>query len=390
GGGDPHPAAQPRVPVAGARHRRRTPAGVDPLPPGHDRARRGAGRRRRDRVRRARPLRPVPPQRRCHHHLLRRAPGPHPQPRRAGRQLPGRAGRRHHHPRAHVLMSSASFPVARPPAQARKAPDLQPDELLVVLFKETRKRLVAIAATFAVVMLLTLFVGLQIIPRNYTSSTTILAQDSDIIQPLLEGRAVPPGVSDRAGRARQIVYSGRVLEKVLEIGGWTERKLSPLQRDKLMEDIRNNTTISSPRADLVQIDYRDTDTERAYQVANAFGNMFIVNTLATKARESRDAYKLIDKQVNEYHTKFTVAEQNRQDYRSLNADAQPASATVVNTRITSLRSQVEQARMELLEQESRAAAITSQLSGESAVTAVHTRENLYNTQLIELRAEVDR
>ena len=287
-------------------------------------------------------------------------------------------------------MSSASFPVARPPAQARKAPDLQPDELLVVLFKETRKRLVAIAATFAVVMLLTLFVGLQIIPRNYTSSTTILAQDSDIIQPLLEGRAVPTGVSDRAGRARQIVYSGRVLEKVLEIGGWTERKLSPLQRDKLMEDIRNNTTISSPRADLVQIDYRDTDPERAYQVANAFGNMFIEETLATKARESRDAYEFIDKQVNEYHAKLTGAEQNLQDYRSLNADAQPGSATDVNTRITSLRSQVEQARMELLEQESRAAAITSQLSGESAVTAVHTRENLYNTQLIELRAEVDR
>lgn len=286
-------------------------------------------------------------------------------------------------------MSSPSLP-ARLPSQARKADDLKPDELLVVLYKEARKRIVAIAATFAVVMLLTLVIGLMVIPRNYTSSTTILAQESDIIQPLLEGRAVPTGVSDRAGRARQIVYSSRVLERILEVGGWTERELTPLQRDKLMEDIRNNTTVSAPRGDLVQIDYRDTDPERAYRVANAFSSLFIEETLATKARESRDAYEFIDKQVKEYHAKLTGAEQNLQDYRSRNADAQPGSATDTNTRITSLRSQVEQSRMQLLEQESREAAIADQLSGESAVTAVRTRENLFNTQLIELRAELDR
>ena len=287
-------------------------------------------------------------------------------------------------------MSPASLPATRPPTQARKVDDLQPDELLVVLLKEARKRAVAIAATFTVIMLLTLFVGLQVIPRSYTSSTTILAQDSDIIQPLLEGRAVPTGVSDRAGRARQIVYSSRVLERILQVGGWDAGNLSPVQRDKLMEDIRNNTTISAPRGDLVQIDYRDSDPERAHRVATAFGDIFIEETLAAKARESREAYEFIDKQVNEYHAKLTSAEQNLQDYRSRNADAQPGSATDVHSRIAALRGQVEQARMALLEHESREGAIASQLSGESAVTAVRTRENLFNTQLIELRAELDR
>ena len=90
-------------------------------------------------------------------------------------------------------MASSSLPAARLPNQARKADDLKPDELLVVLYKEARKRIVAIAATFAVVMLLTLIVGMMVIPRNYTSSTTILAQESDIIQPLLEGRFPAPG-----------------------------------------------------------------------------------------------------------------------------------------------------------------------------------------------------
>ena len=64
GRGDPHRPAQPRVPVAGARHRRGAAADLDPVSPGHDRARRRARRRRRHRVRRAGALGPVPQDRR--------------------------------------------------------------------------------------------------------------------------------------------------------------------------------------------------------------------------------------------------------------------------------------------------------------------------------------
>ena len=288
------------------------------------------------------------------------------------------------------MSSTNTLPPPRTAAQARKADELKPEELLLVLLKEARKRVLPIAATFTAISLLTLVVGLVVIPRNYVASTTILAQDSDIIQPLLEGRAVPTGVADRAGMARQIVYGRKVLQEILAVGKWTEKDLSPIAQDKLMEDIRNNTTISSPRNDLVQIAYRDTNPERAYRVTEAFGTLFMQEALAAKERESREAYEFIDKQVQEYHRKLTDAEKNLQDYRSRNADAQPGSATDVNTRISSLRTQVEQTRMSLLEQESRAAAITDQLSGESAVTAVQTRESLYRAQLIELRAELDR
>lgn len=285
-------------------------------------------------------------------------------------------------------MSSPSLPAPRLSLQARKADDLPPDELLLILYKEARKRIVAISAAFFAVMLLTLLIGLFLIPRSYTASTTILAQDSDIIQPLLEGRAVPTGVADRAGHARQILYSRRVLAQIVEVGGWKPR--NPIEQDKLMEDIRNSIVVNSPRPDLVQIDYRDTDPERAYRITEALGSIFIQETLAAKERESREAYEFIDKQVQEYHGKLTGAERNLQDYRSRNADAQPGSAVDVNSRIGALRTQVEQARMSLLEQESRESSIASQLTGESAVTAIQTRENIYRTQLIELRAELDR
>lgn len=287
-------------------------------------------------------------------------------------------------------MLPSTLPAPQRSASAPAKPDVSPVEYAKLLLKEGRRRIVALTAIFAVISVLTLLAGLFVLAKNYTASVTILAQDSDIIQPLLEGRAVPTGVADRAGMARQIIYGRKVLSEIVGIGNWNKGTLSPIAQDRLMEEIRNRTLVTSPRPDLVTITYRDTDPERTFRVTDAFGSLFISEALAAKERESREAYEFIDKQVQAYHGKLTDAENNLQDYRSRNADAQPGSATDVNSRISALRSQVEQTRMSLLEQESRESSIAAQLSGESAVTSVQTRETLYRTQLIELQAELDR
>src|SRR3546814_11590001 len=68
---------------------------------------------------------------------------------------------------------------------------------------------------------------------------------------------------DRVGMARQIVYSRKVLMEIIDIGGWEEDgSLSPVQKDRLMEGIRGRTLVTSPRADIVQISYRDVHPER--------------------------------------------------------------------------------------------------------------------------------
>ncbi|TYT23612.1 hypothetical protein FZO89_15325 [Luteimonas viscosa] len=288
-------------------------------------------------------------------------------------------------------MQSSSLPVPQRPASTAAAkPETSPIEYVKLVLKEGRRRIVVLTSIFAVIALLTFLIGQFVVGRSYQVSVTILAQESDIIQPLLEGRAVPTGVTDRAGMARQIIYGRKVLTQIVETGGFDAEGLSPLQKDRLMEEIQGRTLVTSPRADIVQITYSDSDPERAYRVTDAMGAMFINETLATKSRESREAYEFIDKQVQEYHRKLIDAENNLQAYRSRNADAQPGSATDVHSRISALRSQVEQTRMSLLEQQSRESSIASQLSGESAVTSVQTRETMYRTQQIELQAELDR
>lgn len=289
-------------------------------------------------------------------------------------------------------MSQNALPGPRRLASAPQAAAhaLTPSELMPILLIEARRNRLTLAAIFAAVALLTLVVGLLLLPKNYTAATTILAQESDIIQPLLEGRAVATTVTDRAGMARQVIYSRRVLEDALKTGGWLGDNPSPVKQDRLIEDLKSRITINSPRPNLVQIAYRDNDAKRTYDVTQRLSEMFIKESLAAKERESREAYEFISSQVTDYHNKLLEAENNLRDYRARNADAQPGSVTDVNTRISSLRTQVEQTRMALLEQRSRENAITSQLSGESSVTAVQTRESLYRAQILELQSQLDR
>ncbi len=263
------------------------------------------------------------------------------------------------------------------------------NELAPVLFAEIRRREIAMTAIFAVVALIGLGVGL-LWPRSFSASTTILVQESGIIQPLLEGRAVATGNADRAGIARQVIFSRRIMNEILATGGWTAKNPAPIEQDRLIEAIENRTTITAPRDNLIQIAYRDSDAKRTFDVTQRFAELFISESLAAKERESREAYEFINSQVEDYHRKLTDAEENLKKYRSANADAQPGAGTDVNSRISALRGQVEQARMDLMAQRSQEAAMVSQLSGESEVNSVQTPEGVIRAQLAELQTQLDR
>lgn len=288
-------------------------------------------------------------------------------------------------------MTTPSLPVRRS-AAARNGVQpgaLTPGELLPAMLREARRHQLVIASIFAAIAVVALLAGLFLLPRKYIVTTSVLAQESDIIQPLLENRAVSTRAVDRAGLARQVVFGRKVMSRLLAIGGWLDDKPSAVQQDRLMEQVRDRTRIVNARENLVQITYFDSEPERAYKVAAAMADLLIEESLASKERESREAYEFIDSQVNDYHRKLTEAESNLQAYRSDNADAQPGSIADVNARITALRTQVEQNRMTTMELHSREQTLAAQLSGESAVTAVQTRETLYRTQLIELQNQLD-
>jgi polysaccharide chain length determinant protein (PEP-CTERM system associated) len=260
---------------------------------------------------------------------------------------------------------------------------------LPALLSEGKRRRLAMAGLFAAIALTALIVGM-LWPRKYEASTTILAQESNIIAPLMEGAASPTGNKNRAGIARDVIFSRKVTDQILATGGWMALNPSPVEQDRLIEGIKSRTNVQTSRDNLITISYFDSEPRRAYEVTKKFAQLFISESLASKQRESREAYEFINSQVEAYRTKLTDAEAKLKAYRDANADARPGSEADTNARISQLRSQIESTRMYMMEKQSQQAALSAQLNGESEVNAIQTVGGVYQAQLADLKAQLDR
>ncbi len=241
---------------------------------------------------------------------------------------------------------------------------------------------------FVVVSLLFLIAGLYW-PKKYESSTTILASEKNIITPLMEGTAVATGVESLAGNAREIILSRSVLKQVMEHAGWPVAQMSPLGIETAAEDISKRTRVDSIGVGLLRISYTDRDPRRAFKTTERLASLFIEESLQAKKNESQAAFEFVDNQVKLYHKKLLDAEIRLKDFRGGNADARPGSQTDVDARITQLRQQLEQTRLQLSEARERAKALNRQLSGEAVFSTQLTKEQQYRERIAELQQQRD-
>ncbi|TBR36140.1 MULTISPECIES: XrtA system polysaccharide chain length determinant [Dyella] len=261
--------------------------------------------------------------------------------------------------------------------------------IVPALVSEGRRRRLAMALVFAAIALAALVTGM-LWPKKYEASTTILAQESSIITPILEGAASTTGNKNRAGIARDVIFSRKVMDQILAEGGWMSTNPNPIEQDRIIEGIKGRTQVKTTRDNLITISYFDSDAKRAYDVTRTFAQLFISESLASKQRESREAYEFINNQVDAYRKKLTDAEEKLKAYRDSNPDARPGSEADTNARIATLRTQIENARMDAMDRRSQAASLSGQLSGESEVNAIQTTGGIYQSRLAELQSQLDK
>lgn len=261
--------------------------------------------------------------------------------------------------------------------------------LAETMVKEARHRRVTLAVIFAIIALLALTIG-AFWPKKFVSETTILVQQNNVIKPLTEGIAATTEATSRADIAREIIFSQDSLNELLNDGGWKVSKLSPLDRDKLVDRIKGHTVISSSKNDLLlNISYNDSNPERAYKLTKDMAQLFITKSLASKEAESASAYDFMNSQVEAYHKKLVAASDALQDYIAKHPDASPGSIADTNASITALRNQIETAKVQTAQLSSQAAAMGGSLSGQSQISTVQTREDVYRAQIAQLQAHLN-
>jgi len=265
---------------------------------------------------------------------------------------------------------------------------MQFEQFAATLINEAFHSRRLVVAVFVIVNAAMLAAGI-LIPKGFVASTSILIDDKNIVQPLMQGAAVATEVTDRSKNAREVIYGRKIIDRVLEHGGWLSTGPTEQDRERILEGIKKRTAISSVGRNIIKLEYRDNDAERAFRTVQKFAELFIQESIAAKRAESAAAFDFIEKQTNEYHAKLTATEEQLRVLRSSNLDARAGTEAEVTARMNELQTRIERMAQELREAEIKGGALERQLSGEVEVAVAATRESQYRARIGDLQSKLD-
>src|SRR6266850_2214217 len=262
-----------------------------------------------------------------------------------------------------------------------------PEQIAKSLITESFHSRRLVVTIFVIVNVAALAVG-WLWPKGYTASTSILVDERTIIQPLMAGAAVATDALDRSKNAREVIFGRKIMDIVLEYGGWLKDRLSVGERELLIEDIKKRTAISTVGKNILRIEYRDAEPERAFRVTGKLAELYMQESIAAKVAESGAAFAFIEKQTQEYQDKLTRTEQELKELRSSTLDVR-AGEGEVTTRLNDLYKRIDATMQELREAEIKGASLERQVSGEAESTAAISREGQYRARIADLQSKLD-
>lgn len=257
-----------------------------------------------------------------------------------------------------------------------------------VLYREAFARRKLMITAFVVIALAMVAAGANW-PKTYRSSTTLLVEQQNIIEPLMQGTAVQSDMVDNARNARELIYGRSLLMKVLERGGMIEGNADPAEVEAKIAAIQASTSIMNVGQNLIKVEYQGGDPEQVYEITSLMAELFIEEMLASRVKESNVAYDFIDQQVKKYEGELVRVEERLQELRKAHDEARPGAAEENGRRISDLQSELDGIEQSLREAQIRESSLREQLSGEVETGAVASQSQRYRARISELQQQLD-
>jgi polysaccharide chain length determinant protein (PEP-CTERM system associated) len=217
-----------------------------------------------------------------------------------------------------------------------------------------------VVAIFLVIAFLVLCLGL-LLPKNYTTTAVLYAEDSNIIGDLLKGNAEVTKI-DRSEKASEIIYTKPIMLAVGKRAGLIKDDMTESEQLRIVDFIRGRISIERERSnDYFRLMFTANNPDSSFEVLNAIVAEFIENAARKKRDESMGAYTFIDSQVQIYKKQLEAAEEKLKDFKSQNTDG---TEEQVNNRLAVLRQDLETLKINLEETQARTNSITQQLGNE--------------------------
>ncbi|OUS25766.1 hypothetical protein A9Q99_20120 [Gammaproteobacteria bacterium 45_16_T64] len=252
-------------------------------------------------------------------------------------------------------------------------------EFTRILWREALLNKSKIVLVYAIVSLLVVSVGL-VFPKRFETSTTLYADQQNIIKPLLAGKAAITRVQDQAKVVREVIYSPRILGQVVIDANLLVGNETPAEIERISNRLRSGIKVKNIGSNFIRLQYNSATPDQTYDVLTSVSDRFIRDTSERKRKESREAFQFIASQVKSYKNQLQQAEKSLKEFKSNNVDGTEASA---RGRISSLQANIEEMNLDIADTQIRVRSLDKELKAENQFINKRYRAEVFLDQIRE-------
>ena len=215
------------------------------------------------------------------------------------------------------------------------------------------------------------------VPDKYEATARIFVDTQSILKPLMSGLAIQPNIEQQVVMLSRTLISRPNVEKLIRMADLDLKSQSKGEQEALIDRLMKTLEIKNVgRDNLYLLSYRDSSPDKAKRVIQALVSIFVESSLGDTRKDSDTAKKFIDEQIKTYVAKLEEAEARLKVFKVRNIELQTADGKDMAGQLSTVSSQLSQARLELREAENARDAAKRQMDAEKAQSANITSRSL--------------
>jgi uncharacterized protein involved in exopolysaccharide biosynthesis len=250
---------------------------------------------------------------------------------------------------------------------------------------------------FVPILFVALSIGaLYIIEPKYESSISILVQKEEALNPLvLYEMAVSIASEDRLKSFNEIIYSRSTMELLIDSLQLDRRINSEAEKQRLVNNLRQNIITSAKASDSFEITFFDTDPVRARDGVALLANHFIRTRLTHENRRNQETVEFFKAKMDELED---VVERQRDQIVSAGTEQMketPVDRTALQNKLQSIDQAIEDQDWLIYKTENHAEVLNNFLNQKGDSKTIEPlyrlplREIPFGDEMVELLGEYD-
>lgn len=194
----------------------------------------------------------------------------------------------------------------------------------------------AIAVPILILPILGLLIGI-ITPKNYSSHTSMLIQETAKMNPFLKDLAVSAMIKERMDALKALLHSRHILGTVAEQLELVDDDTSAEKHDDVIKELSDALTVKMIGKDLIRIDYETNNPDRMKETLEVVRQQFVEQLLAPERSSMTDSSNFLAEHLEQRQLELNKSELALARFKDLHATELPELHLTNITRLSQLK-----------------------------------------------------